>query len=912
MARSKNKVTKALKGSRPARRATKEERRAQKLEQRKREKAKITAEQWAAPAPTHLVAKLDVPRVRSRYQSYFEFAENTEKKEKRLEFQVTNDSKPPPGFAFVPIGDPVMTNACKELSRERDAMIFIVSGSKEEKSKISEHMYRTGYHFREMIVDDAREIVGETVLTRTTVAPGEIEPIPESQEEINKQADAAIRDLFPRIPNTDRTMIIEHAFRKGAQFHGEPTVGLQADLPLSRRVQLAVLAHIRHTHTRYDKLLRETTWMNARKAVEPVCLDVLVKWRGDEETGRDQMDEILREVVIITDSEDSDDSDSEDDSSSEEGEVTSPSSTEAPSQPNSRNQSRPAQPNARLQVQPLAIPLPTPNREEPAGAISSRTRAKKKNKQPREKRAQRGFKRYEAAWVDALNRRQGPNLTVGQSHTGIPFEGPMNRHTQPGTNSPRNLAYQTLPQTNIRRNLELNRGQVQYNNDISTAHPDSYYSQHRASQDVHRNKVIVGQPFEQRTYQDLLPRLGTPSQRTWEQRPSQVVLGSPVRHGLQDMLVPSIETASSDVISPPARTDEWRTVSDNFGYSQDSYPLSAASRRPSPPRREVIVVDDDGPQHKRRRIVLEDDSGRFRPLPARDHVYAPIQAANSHLLPPSSVQPKNFLDRRPVIYSDSSQGLFKDSRPSHVAPLERIPIYDAPEPGYLARPPERFRRADLDANKLDGSTIIRIASPATNNKKVEPAYYRLPFENQNSPQRNGNSDCGFRQMEPVHHGSHVQKPPSPSYHVPVGVSRSYDMGPGRAVDQAFIHEFSQSRLDSHVSQSRDGFSVLPERSQNFDSQGNISRGYEDHSARSYAIPPARARSPAAYMERPIQYREEARRPVVYEQRPVHELERYETINQPILVRERVMGHSGAAVPSYARQLPPRREVIALD
>ncbi|KAH6683281.1 hypothetical protein B0J14DRAFT_575557 [Halenospora varia] len=910
MARTKNKVAKALKASRPARRAMKEERRAQKLEQRKREKAKITAEQWAAPAPTHLVAKLDIPRVKSKYQSYFEFAENTEKKEKRLEFQVTNDSKPPPGFAFVPIGDPAMTNACKELSRERDAMIFIVSGSKEEKSKISEHMYRTGYHFREMIVDDAREIVGETVLTRTTVAPGEIEPIPESQEEINKQADAAIRDLFPRIPNTDRTMIIEHAFRKGAQFHGEPTVGLQADLPLSRRVQLAVLAHIRHTHTRYDKLLRETTWMNARKAVEPVCLDVLVKWRGDEETGRDQMDEILREVVIITDSEDSDESDSEDDSSSEEGEVTSPSSTEAPSQPNSRNQSHPTQLNARPQIQPPAVQLAPPNRVQPAGAISSRTRAKKKNKQPREKRTQRGFKRYEAAWVDALNRRQGPNPPVAQGQTSTPFNGSMNRRPQPGTNSPHNVAYQPPPQTNIQRNQELNRAQVQYNNDIS-ARPASYYSQHRALQEPHRNEVIVRQPFEQRTYQDLPPRLGTPSQRTWEQRPSQVVLGSPVRHGLQDMLVPSIETASSDVNSPPPRSDERRTVNDNLGYSQDSYPLSAGNRRPSPSRREVIVVDDDGPQYKRRRVVLEDDSGRFRPLPARDYVYAPIQAADSHLLPSSSVQPQNFLDRRPVIHSESSQGLFKDSRPSHIAPLERIPIYDAPEPGYLARPPERFRRADLDANKLDGATIIRIASPATN-QRVEPAYYRPSFETQNTTQRNGDSDRGFRQMEPVYHGSHVQKPPSPSYHVPVGVSRSYDMGPGRAVDQAFIHEFSQSRLDGHVSRSRDGLSVLPERSQNFVSQGNISRGYEDHSARSYAMPPARARSPAAYSERPIQYREEARRPIVYEQRPVHEPGRYGTIDQPILVRERVMGHSGAPLPSYTRQMPPRREVIALD
>lgn len=43
---------------------------------------------------------------------------------------------------------------------------------------------------------------------------GIIEPIPESQAEINKQADAAIRDLFPRIPNTDRESIIQHAFQK--------------------------------------------------------------------------------------------------------------------------------------------------------------------------------------------------------------------------------------------------------------------------------------------------------------------------------------------------------------------------------------------------------------------------------------------------------------------------------------------------------------------------------------------------------------------------------------------------------------------------------------------------------------------------------------------------------------------------
>jgi hypothetical protein len=89
-----------------------------------------------------------------------------------------------------------------------------IQGSKEENSKISEHIYRTGYHFRESIVDEARGAVGETIISVAADISRNAEPIPESQDEINKQADAAIRDLFPRIPNTDRQMIIEHAFQK--------------------------------------------------------------------------------------------------------------------------------------------------------------------------------------------------------------------------------------------------------------------------------------------------------------------------------------------------------------------------------------------------------------------------------------------------------------------------------------------------------------------------------------------------------------------------------------------------------------------------------------------------------------------------------------------------------------------------
>jgi hypothetical protein len=75
-----------------ARRTAREERKLAKnakKEHRKRDRKVYTADMWAVPAPSHLVARLEVPKHKSKYHSYFEFAENTEKK-KRLEFKVSN------------------------------------------------------------------------------------------------------------------------------------------------------------------------------------------------------------------------------------------------------------------------------------------------------------------------------------------------------------------------------------------------------------------------------------------------------------------------------------------------------------------------------------------------------------------------------------------------------------------------------------------------------------------------------------------------------------------------------------------------------------------------------------------------------------------------------------------------------
>ena len=81
---------------------------------------------------------------------------------------------------------------------------------------------------------------------------------------------------------------------------GTDRVGVQtSELSLPRRAQLAVVAHIRHIYTDYDKLLRKVPWLSARQLIEEKTLEKLVQWRGENNDEPDVMEDILREVIVI-------------------------------------------------------------------------------------------------------------------------------------------------------------------------------------------------------------------------------------------------------------------------------------------------------------------------------------------------------------------------------------------------------------------------------------------------------------------------------------------------------------------------------------------------------------------------------------------------------------------------------------
>ena len=123
----------------------------------------------------------------------------------------------------------------------------------------------------------------------------------QDQVTINTEAKETIKDLFPNIPDKDLFKIIKTAFQLG-----DGKVGTADEIPLHRRATLSVVAHIRHCYTEYDRLLRRMPYNNARHEVEGETLKILVEWRGDGKAAEGAINDILDDVIVISDEEASD------------------------------------------------------------------------------------------------------------------------------------------------------------------------------------------------------------------------------------------------------------------------------------------------------------------------------------------------------------------------------------------------------------------------------------------------------------------------------------------------------------------------------------------------------------------------------------------------------------------------------
>ncbi|KAM0806054.1 hypothetical protein BDR22DRAFT_901168 [Usnea florida] len=241
--------------------------------------------------------------------SYKIILEEVADKQKKLKTVLYPEQKAPRGYTFIPAGDPQLTNRCKKLAREDGLTVFIVSTSRHPRQGLSREIHRVGFHFPSVTVEKACDSLGVTLLNsgrqkKKKSGVRNAQPaldISLPQAVIDTSARETIRDLFPNIPDHDLHIVVGRSFQKG-----KGLVGTVADLSLVRRAQLAVIAHIRHTYTEYDSLLRQVPYNEARRRVEKPCLDRLILWRGDDDDAGD-MDDVLREVIVISDDDEEDD-----------------------------------------------------------------------------------------------------------------------------------------------------------------------------------------------------------------------------------------------------------------------------------------------------------------------------------------------------------------------------------------------------------------------------------------------------------------------------------------------------------------------------------------------------------------------------------------------------------------------------
>ena len=141
-----------------------------------------------------------------------------------------------------------MTEKCKELARADGATVYVVSvGSAttscwnsheltcmgkttKNKNELSKEVHRVGWHFPSSVVSRACMSLGidisqsgralkrhhkwpkEVPRSKQTTKDSKVEGQSQSQVEIDAQAKAAIKDLFPAIPPNDLHQIVDHAF----------------------------------------------------------------------------------------------------------------------------------------------------------------------------------------------------------------------------------------------------------------------------------------------------------------------------------------------------------------------------------------------------------------------------------------------------------------------------------------------------------------------------------------------------------------------------------------------------------------------------------------------------------------------------------------------------------------------------
>jgi|SRR5690242_3507289 len=174
------------------------------------------------------------------------------------EVTVRSSAPVPEGYGFLPKGIRYKTLHCRKLTHDAGKILYVVVDAKKQ---------QLGIRVPTSILHQVHRQAKDTLSARrAAVGKRDVSFIESVTTELETQ--------FPEMPEKDRVLALKHGFKKHSG-----RVGRTGKIPLPRKVLLAIIAHVRHRHTKYDALLAGGVERPAaRKAVNGKIECVMQNW----------------------------------------------------------------------------------------------------------------------------------------------------------------------------------------------------------------------------------------------------------------------------------------------------------------------------------------------------------------------------------------------------------------------------------------------------------------------------------------------------------------------------------------------------------------------------------------------------------------------------------------------------------
>jgi len=173
-------------------------------------------------------------------------------------------------LVYLPSGDAVLTRRARKYSPLWAVVVRF--------SRTRKRYERQGILVSEAALDQAEEECLADSELRALRRERDAERRAEQDQNLVAEMAREISRLFPGCPPAEARTIAEHTARRGSGRVGRTAAGRSLE---EAALTLAVVAHIRHRHTRYDQLLMRGYYRNeARASIRDEVDRVLESWRN--------------------------------------------------------------------------------------------------------------------------------------------------------------------------------------------------------------------------------------------------------------------------------------------------------------------------------------------------------------------------------------------------------------------------------------------------------------------------------------------------------------------------------------------------------------------------------------------------------------------------------------------------------